>query len=160
MSGTHWRNTGIYSAKVKVPVAGTYDIAFLMESPSILHCFSLKAEVNEKLAKEKKHNTAVTYLDHKQRVAVDEEVTLRVKLMNPETDKPHIGLKDVRFRYYRAPAFDRKEASAKEVGEGVYEFKTRLSKTGLYYFYVGSETAELNLGSLPYISVQVVKGVI
>lgn len=148
---------GIYSAKVKVPAAGTYDIAFLMESPSILHCFSLKAEENEKLAAARKNKMAVTYLDHKQRVKLDEEVTVRVKLIDTETDKPHVGLRDVRFRYYRAPAFDRQEAYAKEVGEGIYELKTRLPKTGLYYFYVGSETADLNLGSLPYISVQVVK---
>lgn len=154
------KEPGVYSAKVKMPVAGTYDVAFLMESPSILHCFSLKAEANEELALNAMDKMNVTYLDHKQQVKVDEEIAVRVKLVNPKTDKPHVGLKDVRFRYYRAPAFDRREEVAKEISDGVYELKTRLSKTGLYYFHVGSESAEMNIGSLPYISVQVIKDAI
>ena len=151
---------GIYSAKVKVPTAGRYDVAFMMESPSILHCFSLQADRNERLAMEAKDKINVSYLDHKQKVKVDEEVTLRVKLINSKTDEPHVGLKDVRFRYYRAPAYDRMEEAAKEISAGVYEIKTRLSKTGLYYFHVGSESAEMKIGSLPYVSVQVVKDMI
>ncbi|MDH5179973.1 MAG: YncE family protein [Gammaproteobacteria bacterium] len=153
------KEPGVYSAKVKVPAAGTFDVAFLMESPSILHCFSMKSEPSAKLAAERRNKYNVAYLEDKRKVKVDEEVTVRVKLINPETDQPHIGLKDVTFRYYRAPAFDRKEAIAKEVSEGVYELKTRLPKTGLYYFHVGSDTANSKVGSSPYISVQVVNGV-
>lgn len=149
---------GVYSAKVKIPTSGKFDVAFLMESPSILHCFSMDAKPNKRLAAMNKQHS-VTYLNGKRRVKVDEEVTVRVQLIDPKTDKPHTGLKDVLFSYYRAPAYDRKQALAKEVDEGVYELKTRLSKTGVYYFHVGSESAQTEPGAnTPYISVQVVKG--
>lgn len=150
---------GVYSAKVKIPAAGKLDVAFTMESPSILHCFSMQVDPNEKLQMARKKTSNVTYLENKRRVKPGEEVTVRVKLINPVTDEPHLGLKDVHFRYYRAPAFDRKEAFAKEVGDGIYEFKTRFSKAGLYYFHVGSKAAKTDVGKSPYISVQVVKGV-
>ena len=153
------KQPGVYSAKVKIPAAGKLDVAFTMESPSILHCFSMQVEPNKKLQLERKKTSTVTYLENKRKVKVDEEVTVRVKLINPVTDEPHLGLKDVRFRYYRAPAFDRKDAMAKEIGDGVYEFKTRLPKTGLYYFHVGSKKAKTEIGTAPYISVQVVKDI-
>lgn len=148
------KEPGVYSAKVKIPASGKLDVAFLMESPSLLHCFSLKAEPNKGLLASKKA-PRVSYLDDKRKVKVDEEVTVRVKLLNSENDEPRLGLKDVRFRYYRAPSFDRREDFAKEVGEGVYEFKTRLPKTGLYYFHVNSDEARTETGNTPYISVQV-----
>src|SRR4030065_388029 len=34
------REPGIYSGTVRFPVAGKYDVAFLLDSPRIVHCFA------------------------------------------------------------------------------------------------------------------------
>ena len=31
---------GVYTARVRVPVAGEYDVALFMDSPRFVHCFS------------------------------------------------------------------------------------------------------------------------
>ena len=37
---------GVYTAKVKLPAPGRYDVAFLMQTPQVLHCFSTEAKAN------------------------------------------------------------------------------------------------------------------
>lgn len=147
---------GMYSAKVKIPAAGNFDVAFLMESPSILHCFSMKAEADEKLQAARRSKTGIEYLSEKRKYNANEDVTIRFRLSEPETGKPRKGLKDVRVRHYRAPSYDLEEDYAKEVEKGIYEYKTRLSKKGVYYFYVASRQAKSTFGDMPYMTVQVV----
>ena len=42
---------GVYSGKVRVPAAGQYDVAFLLDNPRMLHCFSTEAKENPALHK-------------------------------------------------------------------------------------------------------------
>ena len=146
---------GIYRAKVKIPAAGTYDVAFLMESPSILHCFTMNADPDPSL---KRQNVAsVEFVDNKQKVNVGDDVKIRFKLIDPETGKYKSDLKDVRVRYYRAPAFDRREEPANEVDEGVYELAAKLSNAGVYYFFVSSKSSKLDFDDAQFISLRVTK---
>ena len=147
---------GLYHAKVRIPVAGTYDVAFLMESPSLIHCFSMSVDRDPSLHL----NTAaeLEFIDNQQKVNVGDEVTVKFRLTNPGTGENRTNLKDVRVRYYRAPAFDRKEVAAIEVGDGVYKLDTKLSKAGIYYFFVSSKTSNLAFGGdAPFISMQATK---
>ena len=34
---------GLYASKVKIPATGRYDVAFLLDTPQMLHCFSESA---------------------------------------------------------------------------------------------------------------------
>ncbi len=40
---------GVYSTTIKVPMAGTFELAFLNEAPQFLHCFTMEAAVNPNL---------------------------------------------------------------------------------------------------------------
>ena len=149
---------GVYKAKVRIPAAGSYDVAFLMETPSLLHCFNMSAEINPGLVA--KNATGVEFIDNPQKVNIDDKVTVKFRLSDPATGEFKSNLKDVRVRYYRAPAFDRKEVPATEVGEGVYKLETQLTKPGVYYFYVASQSSSLGFGDTHYISVQVTKSAV
>ena len=37
---------GVYAGRLRIPVAGHYDVAFLLENPRVLHCFSADAAPN------------------------------------------------------------------------------------------------------------------
>lgn len=144
---------GVYSAKVRVPAAGTYDVAFLMESPSILHCFSMAAERDPSLHQQA--SAGLEFIDNQKKVNVDDKVTVKFRLTDTETGENKINLKDVRVRYFRAPTFDRKEEAATEVGDGVYKIDATLSKAGLYYFYVSSPSSKLAFGQKHFLSMTV-----
>jgi len=143
---------GVYTAKVRVPAAGTYDVAFVMESPNILHCFEMAAERDPLLHLE--DAARLEFLDITRKVTIDDDVTVKFRVIDPNTGDNISGLKDVRVHYYRAPSFDRRMAPATEVGDGVYKLDTKLSKPGVYYFFVGSKTARLNMNEASFLSMQ------
>jgi len=150
---------GLYHAKVRIPAAGTYDVAFLMESPSLIHCFNMSAERDPDLHRHAV--AAIDFSDNRKKVNIDEDVTVKFRLTDPETGEPKSNLKDVRVRYYRAPAFDRKEVAAIEVGDGVYKLDTSLPQAGVYYFFVSTKTGNLAFGGdMPYLSLQVTRPVV
>jgi YVTN family beta-propeller protein len=148
----HEDQGGIYRAKVRIPVAGTYDVAFLMESPSILHCFSMAVERDPAL-----HlvtSADIEFIDNRSKVSTGDDITLKFRITNPKTGERITDLKDVHVRYYRAPVFDRRDELAREVGDGVYQLDTKLSKAGLYYFFVSSKSSNLGLEQKHFVSMQ------
>jgi hypothetical protein len=143
---------GVYSAKVKVPAAGKYDVAFLLETPRLLHCFSAQAQANPLI----KHDTAalgIKYLDTKRSVPVGDPTPFRFRLVQPATGLPRTGLRDVRVLFFRLPGKDRTEIIAQEEGEGVYRALLPFPRPGAYYVHVGVPSERVGYNDLPYFSV-------
>lgn len=143
---------GVYSGKLRVPAAGRYDVAFLLDSPRLLHCFSAEAKENPAL-QEKLGLLAAEFLDVPPRAAAGSTLPLRVKLTDPRTHAARTGLRDVRVLHYRAPGQERTEVAAREVGGGVYEAPVRLGAPGAYYLYVAVPSLRVRPDELPFRSV-------
>lgn len=149
---------GTYSAKVRLPAAGTYDVAFLLDSPRILHCFQVTAKPNPKLKREGPA-LAVKYLREERKVSAGETLRFKFRLTDPETDEPRIGLKDVGVLYYLAPGRMRTEVKAKELDDGIYEAELSLPRSGAYFVYVGAPSAKVRYSDLPYFTLLAAKQV-
>lgn len=143
---------GLYAGKVRVPAAGRFDVPFLLESPKVLHCFSIDAKPNPAL-QEKLGAAALEYLDLPAKAAPGSALTVRVRLTDPRTRAPRKGLGDVRMLHFRAPDFDRTEVAAREIGDGVYEATVRLGPSGAYYLYVSVPSLKVRYGELPFRSI-------
>ncbi|NIQ94534.1 MAG: cytochrome D1, partial [Desulfuromonadales bacterium] len=126
---------GVYTATARLPEAGTYEVAFLMESPQILHCFSLAAQPNPDLPDSRKR-LAVEYLVDDKGATAGESFALKFRLTDPRTGQLKSGLRDVRVLSYRAPAFDRRVVLAKEVRDGLYEAPLQMRRPGAYFVFV------------------------
>ena len=144
---------GVYAGRVRIPVAGRYDVAFMLESPRILHCFSAEAKVNPLYAKNM--DQATVEFDNWPRTATaGEALTLRFKLFDPANGKAKTGVKDAQAMYFLAPGSRRSQAPAKEIGNGVYEIQLRPSQPGAYYVYLGVPSMKLGFGKLPFFSLR------
>lgn len=143
---------GVYTGKLRIPAAGRYDVAFLLDSPRVLHCFSAEAKANP-LLEERLGVLAVEYLDVPARATAGDALTVRFRLTDPRTRAPRAGIADVRLVHFRAPGRDRAEVAAREVGEGVYEATARLGAPGAHYLYVGAPSLKVRFDELPYRSV-------
>lgn len=143
---------GLYAGKLRIPAAGRYDVAFLLDTPRVLHCFSTEAMPNPAL-EEKLGVVALEYLDLPAKATPGSTLPVRFKLTNPKTHAPRTGLGDVRLLHYRAPGLDRTEVAAREIGGGVYEAKARLGAPGAYYLYVSAPSLKVPYAELPYRSV-------
>ncbi len=139
---------GVYAAKVKIPAPGKYDVAFLLETPEILHCFAVEAKPDP-LIKSDLAALDIEYPASQRTVQAGGSVPLRFTLRDPATGKPRLGLADVRVLFFRVPGRGRTEVFAREVGDGVYQAMLPIVKPGAYYIHVAVPSAQLGYADLP-----------
>ncbi|MDH3797587.1 MAG: hypothetical protein OES70_03085 [Desulfobacterales bacterium] len=152
------REPGVYSAKVRIPVAGDYDVAFLLDSPVMLECFSVAARENPVLAKKRVAPLAVEYLVKQRRIKSGEKVPLRFRLTDPATQQPLSELQDVTVLYFSASGTGgRRFAQARPIGDGVYEARITIGPPGGYYVYVGSKSKQMPHTKLPFMTLVAVR---
>jgi len=140
---------GVYAAHLRLPAAGKYDVAFLVDSPRVLHCFSLEAKENP-LQKQARGPLALEYLDFPARLTAGETPRLRFRLQDTSTHQPVAGLSDVKVLTYASPGRQRTEVVAREVKDGVYEAEPVLANPGAYYLYVAVPSRKVGYGQLSY----------
>lgn len=143
---------GVYASRLRLPAAGTYDVAFLLDNPRILHCFAAEAGVNPALRRE--GAVAIQYLDWPGRVATG-ETAVRLRLSDASSGAPRTGVRDLTLKYYAVPGDLRTEVIAREVGEGIYEAKLALPRAGLWYVFVGAPSLRAQFRDTPFRSLLV-----
>lgn len=146
--------SGVYSTTTKLPKSGIYDVAFLLDSPRITHCFEAEAKPNPDVRREKQVALRVEYLNKEKQLRVGENYKLRFKLIDTATLKTKSELKDVRVLTFLASATWQKRDFARSVGDGVYEIDIKVPQSGLYFVFVESRSQGVNFRQLPYMTLQ------
>ena len=147
---------GVYSTTVKIPMAGTFEVAFLNETPQFLHCFTMEAAVNPNL-EHKSDPVAVEYLNDHESLVAGDEMKLRFRLYKPGSGKTFVEAGGVTVKFFRAPRFDLTELVATHVGEGIYEATLPFRYAGSYYVYVAAPGLNVGYKDLNYKTVLVGK---
>jgi YVTN family beta-propeller protein len=146
--------TGVYATTTKLPKTGIYDVAFLLDSPRITHCFEAEAKPNPAIAQERQVALRIEYLNRKKLLRVGENYKLRFKLTETATQKAKSDLRDVHVLTFLAPGIWQKRDFARSVGEGVYELDLNVPQTGVYLIFVESQSQGVAFRQLPHLSVQ------
>ncbi|MDX1723666.1 MAG: cytochrome D1 domain-containing protein [Pseudomonas sp.] len=144
---------GVFSARVKLPAAGRFDVAFMLNQPEILHCFTAEVQTNPEL-QQLRTTLRIMFLQDSPWVSVGSPAAVRFRLLQGSLDQPKIGVEDIRLRYFLAPSARPHEVAAQEVGNGVYEAQVPIEEAGAYYLHVGSTSLGLKFGDLPYTSLR------
>ena len=137
---------GVYASKVRIPVAGRYDVAFLLESPRLVNCFSLEAKENPALASHRRR-IVVEFLMQNREVPLGATVPVRFKVRT-EGGEPQTGLKDLRVLSFLVPGQRRNERLAREVEPGVYEAAVAIEEHGAYSIHVASKQLDKDFKDL------------
>jgi len=143
---------GIYSSKVRIPVAGRYDVAFLLETPRLVNCFSLEAKENPRLAAQRR-SIVVEFLTQNREVPLGAIVPVRFTVKT-EGGKPLAGLTDVRVLSFLVPGQRRNETIAREVEPGVYESPVAIEEHGAYSIHVASRKLNKDFKDLASFSLR------
>ena len=147
---------GVYETVARMGSAGRYDLALLLDSPRLVHCFPVTVAEDPVLAAARR-----LPLDVDVKVAGDgplragEEVTVRLRITNPATQAPRRGLRDVQVLTFLSPGTWQQRHWADEVAEGMYELRFRPPESGLYFVFVGVESEGLPLQKSPFVSLTV-----
>ena len=147
---------GIYSATIKFPASGDYDIAFLNDAPRVSHCFQATAEPNPLLKEERKVALRIEHETKQLKLPVGENFPLRFKLFETVTGKPKADLTDVHVLTFLSPGIWQRRDIAKSLGNGVYEITVKAPQAGFYMVFVESASMRVSFRDLPYITVQAV----
>ena len=148
--------SGVYSTTTKLPKRGVYDVAFLLDSPRITHCFEAEAKPNPDVRAEKPVAFRVEYLNKDKQLRVGEDYKLRFKLVETATSKAMSDLKDVRVLTFLSSATWQKREFARSVGDGVYELDIKVPQTGVYFVFVESRSQGVSFRQLPFLTLQTV----
>lgn len=146
--------SGVYSTTTRLPKSGIYDVAFLLDSPRITHCFEAEAKPNPDVSHEKQVALRVEYLNKDQQLRAGENYKLRFKLIDTATSKAKSDLKDVRVLTFLSSATWQKRDFARSVGDGVYELDINVPQTGVYFVFVESRSQGVNFRQLPHLTLQ------
>ncbi|HSO76368.1 MAG TPA: YncE family protein, partial [Blastocatellia bacterium] len=144
---------GVYSVTVRLPEAGgDFDVPFLLDSPRVIYCFDLAIKPGLEYAKKKSaYPLKVNFLLSDTRIPVRQKATLRFKLLDPQTNQPRAGLKDVGVLTFLAPGTWQERQWASQVGEGIYEISFVPPEHGVYYVFIECPSLKVKLNELPYM---------
>jgi YVTN family beta-propeller protein len=149
---------GVYAAKVRIPAAGTYNVAFLIDAPWVDHCFTFTAEPNPLIKAEKeKHRVRIEFLNKERQIPVQETFKVQFSLTRSLNNEPLSGLKDVVVLATRMPGNWQRRQVARPVGEGRYEVSLVPDRAGLYLIAVGVPSLKVHMAELPYRSFRAIE---
>ena len=147
---------GVYRGRVKIPVEGIYDIAFMMDSPQFLHCFTAKVAPNSLNTDDGAGELAVDYQVDDRYITVGEPNTIRFRLEDRATGEPVTDITDVSVLYYRSDGRGRTTLPARQVGDGVYEATVEATMTATYYVYVAAPSKKLDFSDRTLLSLMAI----
>ncbi|HSG76150.1 MAG TPA: cytochrome D1 domain-containing protein [Burkholderiales bacterium] len=148
---------GVYAGRAKLPAAGRYDVAFSLDTPRLMHCFSAQVAADPVLAAGRK-GVEVDYEVASRQVQAGKPLRVRFRIYDGASGAPKAGLGDVRVMTLRAPGRRLGTVEAREVGQGVYEAEVAIGAPGAYYIYVSSAALGKEFAELPYLSLAAQSG--
>ncbi|HEV7892338.1 MAG TPA: cytochrome D1 domain-containing protein [Pyrinomonadaceae bacterium] len=146
--------SGTFETFTRLPTSGTYDVAFLLDSPRVTHCFETSAATNPSVEHERKVALGVEYLEREKPLRAGEPYKLRFRLTDTATGKPADGLKDVRVLVFLAPGIWQMRDFASEAGGGVYELNVNVPQPGYYTVFVESHSKGVQFRQMPYLTLE------
>ncbi|MHA6159677.1 cytochrome D1 domain-containing protein [Pseudomonas sichuanensis] len=143
---------GVYGSTVKLPAAGTFDVAFLLNQPQIIHCFSTEVAALPDAGLRKVVHAE--FLGTEQPLLQNSPFVAQVRILG-EDGKPRPGLRDLSLRYFLAPSSLPRSLPLTEVGEGVYQASLELAEAGAWYLHVQSPSLGRKFAEDNYTSLRV-----
>lgn len=136
---------GLYATQLRLPAAGRYDLALLLDSPRLTHCFALDAEENPTLANQPTRYT-VSFEQRPTSLPTGSTMQARFQVSRQARDTTTaIDGQTAYLTYFLAPGLHRTRVPAKSLGEGRYEVDVALEHAGAYYLFV--EVPTLGIGA-------------
>lgn len=145
---------GLYSARIKLPAAGRFDVAFLLNQPNIVHCFTALIEPDNNLAQHP-GVPKVEFLLDRSTATLGSPYVVRFRIV--QGNRP-VQRKDVQVRYFLAPTSRTREVAALDIGNGVYEAPVTLDQSGAWYLHVRAASLGASFDDKTFASVRVLPG--
>ncbi|HSR51207.1 MAG TPA: hypothetical protein VLV83_10295 [Acidobacteriota bacterium] len=151
---------GLYGTSSMLRRPGDYELAFFLDSPRIVHCFSVKVAPNPELEAKRRANRQplVEPLNTIMAARAGEETVLRFRLKDPVSGTAIEGLEDLRILTFRAPGLEQRRSWAEEASPGLYQVTLKPAQSGIYYAFASSTSLGLAYNESPFAVIRVESG--
>jgi YVTN family beta-propeller protein len=146
------KSPGVYEATVKLNGHGRYDVAFLLDSPRVVNCFTVTINENPELTKRREVPISIQPLPSESIAYVGESYVLRFKVFDVNTNRPRADLKDIGVLTFLSPGIWQQRQWASASSEGVYEIKFVPPQAGVYYVFFECPSLTIQFNQLPRLS--------
>ncbi|HEX6085992.1 MAG TPA: hypothetical protein VF266_15775, partial [Thermoanaerobaculia bacterium] len=130
--------------RTKVPAAGTYDVAFFLDSPRVLHCFDLAVKGDPRPSR---REVAIETILDKKPIVAGETLEVRFRLRDAGTREPHRNVADVHALAFLTPGTWQKRVALEPADDGTYRVKLPVPQAGIYYVFLESDSLRLQLNA-------------
>jgi YVTN family beta-propeller protein len=142
---------GVYASAIRLPAPGRYDVAFLLDTPRVVHCFDVVVLPDPAAASPVEvAGPSIEFLVDDRDVRTGEDLDLRFRLSSGST--PVAGnVDDVRVLAVLVPGIWQRRIPADAIGDGEFRVPLSLPRKGLYYLYVEAPSLGVEYRELPYL---------
>lgn len=150
------RERGVYSTNVRLNTPGYYDVAFLLDSPRLINCFTITVGENPNVPRKAETHIKIEPLVKEAVARVGERFTVRFKVIDQKTGTGKTDLNDLSVLVFLAPGIWQQREQAKIAGDGVYETSFVPPNAGVYYVFFQSASLGLQYNQSTPLTIQAV----
>lgn len=148
---------GVYTNTVRLADPGKYDVAFLLDSPRVVHCFDITVAENPSLPKPAAVTIKIEPVLKSTSISVGEHYDLRFKIIDTNSNQAKANLDDISVLVFLAPGIWQQRKLAKSLGDGVYEMSFVPPRSGVYYVFFQSSSLGIRYNQLTPITLEAIK---
>ena len=145
---------GIYSGKIRVPSGGDYQVALLLDSPRLIHCFNFTAKPGENEISVQS-DIKVEFVNPPSQVKRGQPFNLQLRVTDTESNTPVSDLKDLVVLVNQIGGNWSQRYLATPVGNGKYELELKLPQRGKFDILLNLASRGLDMTDLPSINLDV-----
>ena len=136
---------GVYSAPIKLPRGGRFDVPLLIDQPRVVHCFQVTVQESPEQMSVASRNRPplVRALFGKESISAHTPTALQFTLLDAATQQPVAGVKDVQVLLFEPPGTWQQRHWAKEVEAGRYAVTQSFPHAGEYRVMIQSPSQHL-----------------
>ena len=135
---------GVFTIRTRVPAAGTYDVAFFLDAPRVVHCFDLAVKGEPRPMP---GSVTIEPILEKKPILAGEDLEVRFRLRDSGTSESHRGATDVRALAFLTPGMWQERVAVEPAEDGTYRVKLPVPQAGVYYVFLESESLQLKLNA-------------
>jgi len=148
---------GVYTSVIRLNGSGDYDVAFLLDAPRVVNCFSLKVVDDPSQPKATEVSMKIEPLLKETTAKVGSSFNLRFKATVSGTREASQKLEDVGVLVFLAPGIWQYRDVAKPLGDGVYELNFVPPQPGIYYVYFQCPSLDIHYNQIRPLTIQAVR---
>ena len=145
---------GIYSGKVLIPSGGAYQVALLLDTPKLVHCFDFTAKPGDSEVSAQAEITIEPVAPPAQAKS-GEQFSMKFLVTDLKLNQPLDGLEDFVISVNQIGGNWSQRYLAKSVGEGVYEVLLTIPQSGTFSVLLSVSSRNFGLDAMPPLGLQV-----